>query len=428
MTNQPSDQSWSSPKKVAFRFIFIFFSLFIMASNNGAYPFWDVIFNYPIELLHIFIPWVGKHILQLPYDITVFTNGSGDTTYDYVIVFTAASIAFIGTLIWSVLDRKRPNYKTLYYWLTVAVRFYVGLMLIQYGLVKIIKLQFPSPNFYRLTQSYGDSSPMGLAWTFLGFSKGYNLFMGLAEVAAILLFFRRTMTFGAIITLMTTLNVMAVNYFYDVPVKILSTMLVVMTTFLLAYSIEPLVKFFFTGKAVNLPVIKAPEMNKKWLKVGKWTLKTMIIGYSLVYGFISLQGSRKQYGDMAPKPQLYGLYNVDMYVVNNDTIPPMITDSLRWKQFTIEREGLASVNYMTDNKAWLRTKIDTTAHVIDMTASNDSTMRYLMKYENPDPEKIRLHGTVKEDTISILMSRKDPKDFLLINRGFHWISEYPFNR
>ena len=67
---------------------------------------------------------------------------------------------------------------------------------------------------------------MGLAWTFLGFSKGYNLFMGVAELMAGLLLFRRTVAIGAIITLMTTANVMAVNYFYDVPVKIVSTALV----------------------------------------------------------------------------------------------------------------------------------------------------------------------------------------------------------
>ncbi|MGY0037489.1 hypothetical protein [Pedobacter sp. NJ-S-72] len=105
-------------------------------------------------------------------------------------------------------------------------------MLIKYGMAKIIKLQFPFPSNYRMIQAYGDSSPMGLAWTFLGFSKGYNLFMGIAEVMGILLLFRRTLTIGAIIALMTTANVMAINYFYDVPVKILSTALVLMCIFI----------------------------------------------------------------------------------------------------------------------------------------------------------------------------------------------------
>jgi hypothetical protein len=26
------------------------------------------------------------------------------------------------------------------------------------------------------------------------------------------------------------------------------------------------------------------------------------------------------------------------------------------------------------------------------------------------------------------MRRKDPSEFLLVNRGFHWINELPFNR
>ena len=428
MKNLTTSPLWGTPEKIAFRFVFIFFGLFIILTNNGAYPFWDIIFKYPTELLHRIIPWIGKHILRLPNDITVFTNGSGDTTYDYVIVFTAALIAVSGTIVWSILDRKNTNYETLYYWLTVAVRFYVGLMLIQYGLVKVIKLQFPSPGFYRLTQAYGDSSPMGLAWTFLGFSKGYNLFMGIAEMAAVLLLFRRTLTFGAIITLMTTANVMAVNYFYDVPVKIVSTMLVVMTLFLLSKDIKRLFKFFFTGEAVSLPVIKAPEIQQKWLRIAKLSAKALIIGYALIYGFIDVLDARKKYGDLAPKPALHGLYDVDEFVINNDTLPPLVTDSLRWKQFAIQWEGYARINYMTDKVASFLTEIDTSLQRLELTVRNDSTIRYSLVYELPSPDTLIMKGTYQTDTISMLLTRKNVDDFLLMNRGFHWVSEYPFNR
>jgi hypothetical protein len=33
----------------------------------------------------------------------------------------------------------------------------------------------------RLLKPYGESSPMGLLWTFMGYSTGYNLFTGGAE-------------------------------------------------------------------------------------------------------------------------------------------------------------------------------------------------------------------------------------------------------
>ncbi len=428
MENTLISPEWNIYRKISFRFVFIFFGLFIIITNNGAYPFWYLIFSYPTEVLHLLIPWIGKHILRLSYDITVFSNGSGDTTYDYVIVFTSFVIALLGTIVWSFLDRKRANYDTLYYWLTVAIRFYIGLMLIQYGMVKVIKLQFPEPNIYRLTQYYGDSSPMGLAWTFLGFSKGYNIFMGLAEIAAVLLLFRRTMTMGAIITLMTTSNVMAVNYFYDVPVKILSTALVIMTIFLLLKDADRLFRFFFTGEAVSLPVIKAPVFTQKWMRIMKLAVKTLLMGYVLIYGFIEVLAARKEYGDLAPKPKLYGIYNVDLFIKNNDTIPPLTTDSVRWNQLVIEWEGYARVPHMVDSTSRFLTKLDTLSHKFDFTYRDDSTMKYLFTYELTEPDKFNLTGSFQEDSVSIFMTRKDLKSFQLTNRGFNWINEYPFNR
>ncbi|MCB0637965.1 MAG: hypothetical protein KDC54_15155 [Lewinella sp.] len=419
---------WNAMEKITFRFVFIFFLLFIAIQNNGAFPFWEYIFKFPTELLHQFIPWVGSHVLHLPNEITVFTNGSGDTTYDYVIVFTIAVTAVLGTTIWSALDRNRVNYTKLYYWLTVAIRFYVGLMLIQYGLVKIIKLQFPSPGIYRLTQFYGDSSPMGLAWTFLGFSKGYNLFMGIAEVAAVLLLFRRTMTFGAIITLMTTANVVAVNYCYDVPVKILSTALFTMTLFLLLRDARRLFSFFFTGTAVALPVIPAPVLGKRWLKVARLGIKTLLIGYGLIYGFIEVLDARKQYGDHAPKPKLYGLYDVDIFIRNNDTIPPLLTDSIRWNQFIIEWEGYANARHMVDSMSRFFMKLDTLSQQLELTVRADTTMKYAFAYEMPTSDQLTLTGLMQKDTVSIFMTRKELDEFLLTNRGFHWVNEFPFNR
>jgi hypothetical protein len=427
MENHLSSNTWSNPKKIAFRYVFIFFALFLLIYNNGIIPYSYIVLRYPSQLLEIIIPWIGKHILHLSQEITDFTNGSGDTTYDYVVIFTLATTALLGTIIWSVLDRKKNNYVKLYYWLTVAVRFYIGLLLIQYGLLKIIKLQFPSPNFVRLSQNYGDSSPMGLAWTFLGFSKGYNLFMGIIEVSSILLLFRRTMTFGAIITLTSTINIMAVNYFFDVPVKILSTALVIMTIFLLLNNIKQLLLFFFTGESVSLSVIKAPELNKKWLRIAKLSFKLLLISFSIIYTFNILFNRGKERGDFAPKPKLYGLYNVYLYKHNNDTIPPLITDSVRWSQFIIDREGYATVRSMTSKQTRFTTIIDTVSRKIQLT-SRDSTINYLFAYEYLKPDKLILKGSIKNDSLSLVMTRKKIEDYLLMNRGFHWINETPFNK
>ncbi len=419
---------WSSQKKVTFRFFFLFFGLFIAIENNGAYPFWNTIMSYPTKLLHSIVPWMGKHILNLPNDISTVGNGSGDTTYDYLIMLLIFSVSLLGTLLWSIVDRQSVDYSRLYYWLTVAIRFYVGLMLFNYGLVKIIKLQFPDPSLYRLMQNYGDSSPMGLAWTFLGFSRGYNIFMGMAEVSAVLLLFRRTMTLGALIALATAANVMAVNYFFDVPVKILSSVLVLMVLFLLAKDAGPLWKFFLTNGNASLNAIKVPEFSRNWMPKGKLLLKTLIITYAVITRLIGVADARKVYGDLATKPYLYGIYDVDLFVSNGDTIAPLTTKTDRWHQFIVQYEGHSMARMMDFSNQYFASEIDTVGKTLDLKLAHDTSTVYNLNFQVLDSTKIHLSGIMNQDSVIIHMSRRDPTSFRLTNRGFHWINEYPFNR
>lgn len=277
-------------------------------------------------------------------------------------------------------------------------------------------------------QPYGNSSPMGLAWTFLGFSKGYNLFMGLAEVAAILLLFRRTVTAGAILTLMTTANVMAVNYFYDVPVKIVSTALFVLTLFLLIPNIKRLLKFFFSGKAVSLPVMPAPVIRKKWLRITGYVVKYVVIAYVVVVGTIEIATSAKEYGDAAPKTPLYGAYFVKSFVVNNDTVPPLMTDSTYWRHLIIQWGEYAQIKFLNDTTRGYSMKIDTVARTLYLKQRLDTMNKSLLSYQMVDEKNMLLKGTIKNDSVAILLNRKTDKDFRLMNRGFRWINEFPYNR
>jgi len=418
---------WSILEKVAFKFFFIYFSLIIIILNNGAFPFLHILIQKPTEWLQQFIPWVGKYILKLPEEISAIPGGSGDTTFDYVMILCIFVCAIFGTLIWSLIDRNKANYAKLYYWLTVGVRFYVALMLINYGLFKIIKMQFPFPTFSRLIGSFGESSPMGLAWTFLGFSKGYNLFMGITEVLAILLLFRRTMTAGAIITLMAASNVMAVNYFYDVPVKILSTHLVVMTLFLLSRDFKKLFEFFFTGNSVSLTTVTQPIFSKKWLKPSFNILKVFIIGYAVIYGFISVLDYSKMYGDAAKKPEYYGLYEVSLFQKNNDTISNDVDNKERWKYLIVEYEGMIQIQKADKSKLYYKSEIDSLKNELKLTSYRDSADTFILNIKKTE-STFSMVAIIKGDSIKASGNLLKKKDFLLMNRGFNWINEYPFNR
>ncbi len=426
----PLASPWSTTEKIAFRFFFVFFLLFIIVENNGAFPFFDWFMTYPTEWLHAFIVWAGENILKLPYKITYFTYGSGDTTYDYVLVLFAFITALVSCVIWTLLDRNSTGYPLLYYWLTVIVRFYVGLMLINYGLIKIFKLQFPYPYLNRLLQPYGDSSPMGLAWTFLGFSQGYNYFMGVAEVAAGLLLFRRTLTFGAIVTLMATANVMAVNYFYDVPVKILSTALFVFSFFLLARDLKRLAIFFFSGKSINLPVIPDPYAGVKPIMAAKLIVKSILLLYVLGFGSYESYQALSMRGDSAPKPTLYGVYDVAAFVMGKDTIAPLAIDNIRWKRLSIGSNTSARIFHMKDSISRCFLNVDTVKKTMELKWATDTTRKYLFEYNKVDSLQFSLRGTLASDSlfISLIRVKSSAKDFRLTGRGFHWINETPYNR
>lgn len=419
--------SWSRVEKIGFRFAFCFFSLFIAFMNNGAFPLWSYFYQATDWFMRDVVNWTGANLLSIDYKIASGFNGSGDTTYMNVLLFCIAVAALIGTIIWSFADRKRSSYTRLYYWLTVAVRYYVAFMLFNYGMIKIFKMQFPDPDLYRLTETYGSSTPMGLAWTFLGFSRGYNLFIGIAELCALFLLFRRTMIFGGIITLMTTLNIMAVNYFYDVPVKMLSTALVVMTLFLLSRDMRRMFDFFFRGKAVELPVITEPAISNKWVRRGKFAVKHLLIGYVVIAGIIHC--TSMVIPDDNPRHMLYGYYTVSDFEVHPDSVRYDMTP--RWEQVIISDGRNVTVRMENDSTGRFGIRIYPNENKLVFVPANPAAKnnRCEFFYDMSDSTNIILHGRNGADSLSMVMSRQDVDTaFALTNAAFHWISDKPNNR
>src|SRR5271169_2445962 len=115
-------RSWRLSTRIAFRFVFSYFLLYIFPGplgalgadmpNNDAYR----------RMWHAIVPWVGENLLHLHGDMTEVANGSGDQLYDYILLLCLFVLAIVATAIWSWIDRKRTNYDQLYQWLRVFVR------------------------------------------------------------------------------------------------------------------------------------------------------------------------------------------------------------------------------------------------------------------------------------------------------------------
>src|SRR5581483_12004453 len=257
---------WSLARRVAFRFAFAYFLLYCAPFPLNWIPYADRTGEWINALWHVVAVWAGAHVLHLSKPITIFENGSGDTTYNWVLVFCFLVIATAATVVWSILDRKRQSYDRLYRWSRLYLRLWLGGIMCSYGAAKVIQSQFPAPLLSTLIVPYGQHSPMGLLWTFMGASKPYNVFAGSAEMlAGILLLVPRSTTFGAVVCAAVMSNVFMLNMSYDVPVKLFSFHLLVAALILAGPDLANTTRFFVLRKpaqlAIDRPFFGDPRLN-----------------------------------------------------------------------------------------------------------------------------------------------------------------------
>lgn len=410
--------------KILLRFLVLFVVLLTVPFPLNTSPKLEFISESILKFYQKIITWIGENIFNLESSFSITQTGSGDRTFDYLLLLFLLIIAVFGTIIWSIADKKNRSYENLNYWFLVLTRYYLGYFMIYYGLFKIMPIQFGEISFWKMLQPYGESSPMGLAWTFLGHSKGYSLFMGLSEfIGGVLLFHKRTKLLGALILIPVIVNIVAVNFFFDVPVKLFSSFLLLMAIIVIAPDFKRLLNLIIFNKPTYAVNFASPYETKKWVlwtNIVKW-----LFVFFILYNTIDL--TTGIYKTRQNKPELFGLYEVTNFVVNQDTIPPLLSHKTRWRYVFIDRPSSIQVSRMNKSRYGLNSEIDTLKNKIKLTEYNDSTLVYNLNFQKTDSTLI-LNGIFRKDTIFCETKRLDKKDFRLTSRGFNWINERPYNR
>ena len=271
--------------RIAFRFLCAYLIVYVTSAPLSIVPGGRWIYLRFSDLWRQVVPWAGKHILHLGTEITVLPNGSSwDTTFNYVQLLLCLVFAAVATLVWSLVAAQRTDdvsHVQVSHGLRIVLRYLLSAFMLSYGLAKIIKVQFSFPAPETLLQTFGQSSPQGLLWAFMGYSKGYNLFCGVAEAGgALLLFFRRTTTLGALVVAAAMANVLMLNLCYDVPVKTFSGHLLLMAVFLLLPDLRRLARVFILNRPTE-PVILRTPFQARWMEWARWVLKPLFIGWCL---------------------------------------------------------------------------------------------------------------------------------------------------
>ncbi len=465
---------WTLAQRLAFRFVFAYMLLYILpfpintldslltsiheivAGEESASVQPSLIFQYVTRPYADFsdkvVLWTGREVFGV--EIEYRPAGSGDTTWNYVQVFDFAVIAAALTLLWTLAawawgrlrGRAHLANPRLHEWLRIYVRFYLAQMMIVYGAVKIIKLQFPYPRPDTLLHTYGESSPMHLLWTFMGASEGYNWFTGAGEfLAGLLLCFRRTTLLGALVAFGVMAHVAALNFCYDVPVKLFSCNLLLMSLFLMAPDLPWLVRVFVLGRPEAARGYR-PLVRQPWLNGSLGVVRTIIV---LTFVGVTLYGNHersKLYGTLTPEPPLFGLWDVEEFTLDGKVRPPLTTDAGRWQRVTFNKAltfrksnpakpRIGITNMLGTSVLFAEFEADENKKTITLTSRGGPPAVHVLRYREVEPEVIEADGEVAfladgkfgPKQVKVRLRHYGEDRFLLSNRGFHWINETPYN-
>jgi hypothetical protein len=248
---------WGISKRMLFRFAFCYFLLYSFCGCNGSPSgILPVIGNdldhwveTPIDLLAL---WAGTHIFHLTGRESILNiPAAGDEALCWLGVAIMLVLAAVVAIIWGFLDRHRENYDVLFGWFRLAMRFELGIALLRYGFIKVFPLQFPTPPLALLNEPVGNASPTLLFWSVYGLHPPFVMTLGWIEVVTgLLLLFRKTALCGALMALAVTTNIALLDLSFDVPVKLYSLSLTMISVVLLAPEAPLLRDLFWRHKTV----------------------------------------------------------------------------------------------------------------------------------------------------------------------------------
>ncbi|WP_245567980.1 DoxX family protein [Nocardia jiangxiensis] len=436
---------WNPFTRIAFRFCFLYFGLFCVLYPQLLFAFlgwfgsprWlpDDAVVWQVRVLEPVYRWVGRTVFGV--DAELNSSGSGDLALLWVLVFCVLVVALVGTLLWSTADRRRPGYRRLAGWFLLFIRLCVAGQMLTYGMAKFIPTQMAQPGLTTLLQRYGDFSPMAVLWSQVGASPTYEILLGTAElVGGILLFIPRTATLGAMLALVDMSLVFVMDMTFDVPVKILSGHLMLMSLILLA----PQARRLFDVLVLDRP--SAPSnapypFHTRRSRTIAALIQIACIPWILVPLADSSWKNYHEAGDGRPHPPLYGIWSVTDFTRDGQLVPPLLTDENRWQGIVFDIPGVMSYQRMDGRVVDAALTLDARTrhielaggqrHVIESERQTDTAPKSAAEFtfQQSAPDRLRLDGRLDAHPVTIELNRVDLNSLRLRSGGFHWVQDNP---
>lgn len=424
---------WSKLELYFFRFSFIALLLLCIPLD---WKYWADIFN---------ITWSDLHYTDLFRIVRYYPSFLENDILNWLLI---ASVAVVGTILWTLKSPDVKQYNELKYWLRLMVRIRLSAAVIGYAFLKIFLLQSPAPSLSMLNSLYGDLHAWKTFSISLGAAPLYELFLGYVELfCGLLLLFRRTTVFGATLLLAFTGNIFLSNIAYEGGETFYAFYLVVLSLYLLSHDA---IRIFYL---LSLEKPTLPDLYKPVFKGSKRyvspALKLVFVGLFIVPYFFKVQAGTSLNQHNVPSEKgldnVEGFYDVELFVVNGDTLPYSKTDDIRWQDVVFEKWNTFSVRsrklvnlyllgeeHAVKNDAeklyelegvagrhFYRYSFDESSKTISTQNKNPhhTDDRYQFTFSRPDSETITLNGKdAGNNTYTIILKRINKKYLLLEGR------------
>jgi hypothetical protein len=245
-------------------------------------------------------------------------------------------------------------------------------------------------------------------------------------LAGILLVVPRTTTLGALICLADSIQIFMLNMTYDVPVKLLSFHLLLMASFLLAPELSRLADFFLRNRAVTpstQPQLFRTRRANRVAVATQIAVALWILGVSAYTSWSEWQNAAT--GRQSP---LYGIWDVNQLFIDGQLRSPLLNDYDRWRRIIFYRRTRVAFQRMDDSFELYGASINVNDKKLTLTKDSDRSWKTNFRFQRAAQDQLILDGTMGGHELRMQLQLRDSTKFLLVNRGFHWVQEYPFNR
>lgn len=218
------------------------------------------------------------------------------------VTYLVAILVYIFTGLRTTVKAQGQSPALLAFWQD-ALRYFLALDMMIFGVCKFFKLQFVTPLALldNPFNTWGDSE---LMWAFFGHSYPFTLLIGSLEIiGALLLLFKKTRLVAVFFLMPICLNIFFLDVFYNgVATSVYIGIEIIGLTYLLLIEYDRLYKFFFIDKS-DLPQFKFK--NDMWRNMVK--LSVVVI----TFGLMAINKYPQYY------PEINGKYMVKGLIIDN---------------------------------------------------------------------------------------------------------------